>query len=123
MGEIKRRGAVMLLQAGDKQIVEALTDGIMAGRAARLEAAQIEAVEAEIDRQEVQRALLRVAVGNTKGAKDYAMMRFEAEMAYGESVDNPSLLRRLFDKALGIYGLFVYALHSANRAQGKVLGE
>ena len=117
-----KRGAVLVIQAGDEQIVEALTDGIMAGRAARLEAAQIETVQAEIDRQEVQRALLRVAVGNTKSAKDYAMMRFEAEMAYGESVDNPSPLRRLFDKALGIYGLFVYALHSANRAQEKVLG-
>jgi hypothetical protein len=63
-----------------------------------------------------------VAVGNTKGAKDYAMMRFEAEMAYGESVDNPSPLRRLFDKALGIYGLFVCAVSGAFKAQDKVLG-
>ena len=130
MGEIKRRGAVMLLQAGDKQIVEALTDGIMAGRAARLEATQIENVEEEIDRQAirrdmegdaVQRALLRVAVNNTKTAEDYAAMTSRAEIEWGEPVDYPTPLERFADAVLALYAMVICGLSAAYHAQDKLL--
>lgn len=129
-----KRGVVMLLQAGDPEITGAIAEGIMAARVAGAEALtreQIETVEAEIDRQaieeamnrpQVQRSLLRVAVGNSKTKEDYAMLSFEAEMDYGESLYEPGWWDKIADKALGIYGLFVYALHSVNRAQDKVLG-
>ena len=145
-----KRGVVMLLQAGDPEITGAIAEGIMAGRSVaapgtssvtalpchlpqrgRLNAEQIETVEAEIDRQaieeamnrpQVQRSLLRVAVGNSKTKEDYAMLSFEAEMDYGENLYEPGWWDKIADKALGIYGLFVYALHNVNRAQDKVLG-
>ena len=133
MAEI-RRGAVVLLQAGDPEIAGALAAGMMEGRGARLNAEQIKAVEAEIDRQAIEayihqgsrtnvnRALLRVAVGNHKTAEDYAQMRFDAEVAYGEPVDFPSPMRRALDRALAIYAMFVEAVSVAYHAQDKVLG-
>lgn len=151
-----RRGAVVLLQAGDPEIAGALAAGVMEGRAAqrrddlsgpcratshdagetrtgagRLTEEQRRVVEAEIDRQAIEeyihqtavdRALLRVAVGNHKTADDYAMMRFEAEVEYGEPVDYPSPLRRAANAALAIYAMFVEAVATAYRAQDKVLG-
>ena len=133
MAEI-RRGAVVLLQAGDPEIAGALAAGVMEGRGARLNAEQIKAVEAEIDRQAIEayihqgsrtnvnRALLRVAVGNHKTAEDYAQMRFDAEVNYGEPVDFPSPMRRALDRALAIYAMFVEAVSVAYHAQDKVLG-
>lgn len=120
-----KRGVVMLLQAGDTEITGAIAEGILAARSARAEALtpeQIGTVEAEIDRQEIERALLRVAVGNSKTAEDYAMMRFEADVEYGESLIEPGWWNRIADKALGIYGLFVCAVAGAFRAQDRVLG-
>lgn len=150
MTEGKRYGAVMVLQAGAPEIAGALAEGIMKGRAAtaaagtssgpaghlpqrgRLFEGERRVVEAEIDRQaicegvnapNVDRALLRVAVGNHKTPEDYANMRFQAEMAYGEPVDEPTPLRRALDKALVIYAMFVEAVAGAYRAQDKVLEE
>lgn len=129
-----KRGVVMLLQAGDPEITGAIAEGIMAARGEGAEALtreQIETVEAEIDRQaieeamnrpQVQRSLLRVAVGNSKTKEDYAMLRFEADMEYGESLYEPGWWDKIADKALGIYGLFVCALSGAFKAQDKVLG-
>lgn len=130
MSDIKR-GAVLLIQAGDPAISGALMDGVMAGRAARLDAEQIKTVEAEIDRQAikqgvnrpaVQRSLLRVAVGNTKTAAEYAQLLFEAEVAYGESVYEPTRLQRALDKAMVIYAMFVEAVSSAHRGHGRGTG-
>lgn len=158
MAEI-RRGAVVLLQAGDPEIAQALAAGMMEGRAAktgtgddlfrhgcavqpspegegmgRLSEDQRAAVEAEIDRQAIEaylnganrpnvnRSLLRVAVGNHKTAEDYAQMRFDAEVAYGEPVDFPTPMRRALDGALAIYAMFVEAVSVAYHAQDKVLG-
>lgn len=129
-----KRGVVMLIQAGDPEITGAITEGIMTARGAeagRLTREQIETVEAEIDRQaiekamnrpQVQRSLLRVAVGNSKTSEDYAMLRFEADMKWGESLYEPGWWDRIADKALGIYGLFVWALAGAYKSQDRVLG-
>ena len=135
MGQITRSGAVVLIQSGDAAISGALASGALAaiearGDAGRLNDEQRQAVEAEIDRQairrgmesaDVQRALLRVAVNNTKTAEDYAMMRFDAEVAYGEPVDYPTTLERIAEKALAIYGMFVLAASAAFHAQDKIL--
>lgn len=97
----------------------------------RLTEEERRAVEAEIDRQaieeamnrpQVQRSLLRVAVGNSKTSEDYAMLRFEADMKWGESLYEPGWWDRIADKALGIYGLFVWALAGAYKSQDRVLG-
>lgn len=144
-----KRGVVMLIQAGDSEITGAITEGIMTARGAengdlirpaaratfpiggRLTEEERRVVEAEIDRQaiheamnrpQVQRSLLRVAVNNTKTAEDYAMLRFEADMEYGESLYEPGWFDRIADKALGIYGLFVWALAGAYKSQDRVLG-
>lgn len=133
----------MIIRRGDPEISAALAEGALAGMAARaalpggLPEGQRQAVEAEIDRQyiagdmaggqgvdraRVSRALLKVAVNNTKRAEDYAMMRFDAEVQYGEPVDYPTPLRRLGDGLLTVYAMIVYAVASAFRAQNRVLG-
>lgn len=117
MSEIKR-GAVVLIQAGDPEISGAIAEGIMAGREDRLTREQVETVQAEIDRQAVAQ-LVKVAVGNTRGAQDYLILRAAAEQDYGEDERGP--LGRLLDRAIGIYGLFVYAIAEAFKAQDKVL--
>lgn len=125
-----KRGTVLVIQTGDAQIVEALTDGIMAGRAARLSAEKIRAVEAEIDRQAirrdmegdaVQRALLRVAVNNTKTAEDYAAMTSRAEIEWGEPVDYPTPLERFADAVLALYAMVICGLSAVYHAQDKLL--
>ena len=171
-----RRGAVMLIQAGDAEISGALAAGALAAIEARgdgrgdpfrrcappspegerLTKDQRCVVEAEIDRlsileglraqaqaaelqdapetrdrqsiarargeQAIARDLLHVAVGNHKTAEDYAVMRCQAEIDWGEPVDYPTPLERLLDKALGIYGLVVCAVAAAYHAQDRLLG-
>ena len=118
MSEIKR-GAVVLIQAGDPEISGAIAEGIMAGRADRLTQEQVATAQAETDWQAVAE-LVKVAVGNTKGPEDYLILRAAAAQDYGEDERGP--LGRLLDRAIDIYGLFVYAIAEAFKAQDKVLG-
>ena len=160
MEQVTRRGAVMVIRAGDAEISGALASGALAAIEARerqdvLTEGQRRVVEAEIDRlsileglraqaqaaklqdapetrdrqsiarergeQAIERDLLHVAVGNHKTAEDYAVMRCQAEIEWGEPVDDPTPLERVLDKALGIYGLFVTAVAAAYHAQDKLL--
>lgn len=138
MSEIKR-GVVMLIQAGDPEISGALASGALAGRrkgrrdlscrgcaapptpeGEGLTEDQRRVVSAEMDRQAILEDM-REAIGNTKTADDYANMRFQAEVDYGESVYYPTRFETLLDKALGIYGLIVYGMATAFHAQDRVL--
>ena len=133
--------AIVIRTFGDPEMAEALRDGIEKGTRApyppasrgtspsadgeakgRLTREQIEVVEAEIDRQHILEALVRVAVGNTKTAADYALMENKARADYAEDDGRPAWLRRMADRALGLYGLAVMALAAAYRAQDAVLG-
>lgn len=60
----------------------------------------IQAVEAEIDRQHIQRSLLRVAVGNTKSNSDYDCMTTYARYRYKQKEHG-----KLYEAALGVVGL------------------
>ena len=117
--------AIVIKTVGDPEMAEAIESGIRAGtedaRRAALTHDQIEIVEAEIDRQHILEALVRVAVGNTKTAEDYALMETKARADYAEDDGRPAWLRRMADRALGLYGLAVMALASAYRAQDAVL--
>lgn len=141
-----RRGAVILI--GDSQIAGAIAEGMLAGRAERrghlirplagapspqgegfwrggpeaLPAEQIEVVEAEIDRQRIQMALLRVAVGNHKSAEDYAALVTKARGDYGMTRRPPGTARKVGKKLLGLYGLLCYTVARAYRSQERVLG-
>ena len=72
-----KRGVVIKLY-GDRQIAGAISDGM----ARALPQEQVEIVEAEIDRQNIQRSLLRVAVNNTKTPDDYNCMTAKAQWDY-----------------------------------------
>ena len=60
----------------------------------------VEIVQAEIDRQHIQRSLLRVAVGNTKSNSDYDCMTTYARYRYRQKEHG-----KLYDAALGVVGL------------------
>ena len=60
----------------------------------------VEIVEAEIDRQHIQRSLVRVAVGNTKSNSDYDCMTTYARYKYRQKEHG-----WLHDTVLGIVGL------------------
>ena len=83
---------------------------------------QVETVEAEIDRQRIQRALLRVAVGNHKSNEDYDAMITKARGDYGRAPGREGPMRRVGDALLGLYGLMVYGIARAYRAQDALLG-
>lgn len=83
---------------------------------------QIEVVEAEIDRQKIMSSLLRVAVNNNKTAEDYRNMTTKARGDYGRYYGQPGPVRRFGRRLLGVYGLLVYAVSLAHRAQERVLG-
>lgn len=151
MGQVTRHGAVMVIQSGDTAISGALASGALAAIEARrgerplstaprgaatfpiggrLGEAERQAVEAEIDRQAirrdmegdaVQRALLRVAVNNTKTAEDYAAMTSRAEIEWGEPVDYPTPLERFADAVLALYAMVICGLSAAYHAQDKML--
>ena len=135
MGQVTRHGAVMVIQSGDTAISGALASGALAAieareRAARLSDEQRRTVEAEIDRQAirrdmegdaVQRALLRVAVNNTKTAEDYAAMTSRAEIEWGEPVDYPTPLERFAEAVLALYAMVICGLSAAYHAQDKLL--
>lgn len=128
MTEIKR-GTVLLIQAGSPEITGAIAEGIVEGRAQRLNAEQIKTVEAEIDRQAIAESFdaaavarrMRVAMHPTP--VDYAGKIADARGQYETASAMPPWLHRLMEKALIIYAMFVEAVAAAYRAQGKVLGE
>ena len=127
-----KMGAVMLIQAGDAEISGALASGAMAGRAQRLNERERGIVEAEIDRQAIERDTgtdwsaaargVKIAIGRNLGADDYAMMRFEADVAYGEPVDYPTPMERVGAWLLKGYALAVYLIAAAYHAQDGLLG-
>ena len=117
-----RRATVLLIQRGDPAIGGALAGGMLAARARPLEREQAQVVEAEIDRQRIQRGLLRVAVGNDKSAEDYQTMLTKARGDY-QTVEAPATpMRRLFRGLLGVYGLICYIIAGAYHSQARVLG-
>ena len=87
-----------------------------------MEPEEIEVVEAEIDRQRISRDLLRVAVNNDKTAEDYRQMVTKARGDYGRYYRHPGPVRRFGQRLMGLYGLLVYAVSCAHRAQERVLG-
>ena len=112
MSEIKRGTAMLLLTSGDEQISTALADGILAARlpaAKPLEQEQREAVSAEIDRQKIA-DYLRVAMH--REPVDYAALAFDAEMRYGQSMDEPGAMKRAAEKLLVGYAMLCMAFHS-----------
>ena len=124
------RGMVIIIRRGDPAISGTLAEGALKGIAdARERAAaealpheQVEAVEAEIDRQRIQRALLRVAVGNHKSNEDYDAMITKARGDYGRAPGREGPMRRVGDALLGLYGLMVYGIARAYQAQDALLG-
>lgn len=124
----EKRATVMIVQRGDGRIAGAITEGILTARAemagrsepAALPVDQIEIVEAEIDRQHIMRALVRVAVGNHKTAEDYRYMTTRAAGLYGERRRGP--LRRLGDRLLIGWAMLCYGIAEIYGAQRHVLG-
>ena len=118
-----RRATVLLIQRGDPAAIgEAQAGGMLAARTRPLEREQAKVVEAEIDRQRIQRGLLRVAVGNDKSAEDYETMLTKARGDY-QTVEAPATpVRRLFRGLLGVYGLICYIIAGAYHSQARVLG-
>lgn len=106
MSEIKR-GAVLLIQAGDPEISGAIAEGMLAGRAAQRRPCGEGMTEAK--GREVAR-LVKVAVGNTKTAEDYMILRSAAEQEYRVR-RRGGRLARLAEALLGAYALTVYRLH------------
>ena len=115
-----RRGTVVLMQSGDREISGAIAAGVLAARA--MTAEQIDTVEAEIIRQHVEASLLRVAVNNTKTPEDYRLMTIKLQGDCARYSRPPGALRRVGRRLLGLYGLLVYALGAAYRSQGRVTG-
>ena len=115
-----RRGTVVLMQSGDREITGAIAEGMLAAR--ELTAEQIGVVEAEIDRQHVEASLLRVAVNNFKTPEDYRLMTIKLRGDCARYFRPPGTLRRLGRRILGLYGLLVYALAMAYRSQDRLLG-
>ena len=96
----QRRGYALLIQAGDREISGALASGIMAARlseAKPLPMEQARIVSAEFDPDKTA-DLLRVAMHREPVA--YAAKAFDAEMQYGESVDDPGPVKRACEKML-----------------------
>ena len=95
------RGVVLKLY-GDPQIAGAIADGVTRA----LPQEQIEVVEAEIDRQRVQRSLLRAAVGNSRTAEDYRLMAAKARGDYEYTQRHG----RLYGAVWGLIGYVVLAV-------------
>ena len=109
---------MLLLTAGDKEISQALADGILAVRlpmAKPLGKEEAKAVSAEIDRQKIA-DYLRVAMH--REPVDYAALAFDAEMRYGESVYEPGPLKRAAEKMLVGWALICLGFHELFRSVG-----
>lgn len=96
-------------------------EGFGAGASGRLTEAQIEVVEAEIDRQKILADLVRVAVNNGNTPEDYRTMTVKARGDYGRLYRAPGPARRFARLLLGVYGLAVLMIAGAYRAQDRVL--
>lgn len=142
-----RRGYVVLIRHGDPEISAGIAEGMMRareqgndgdlirqrcalppsptgegmGKATPPPLEHVEVVEAEIDRQRIQRALLRVAVGNHNTAEDYRNMMTKARGDYAVT-RRTGPLGRLGEQLLKLYALAVLAVSAAYRAQDLVLG-
>ena len=139
-----RRGTVMVIQRGDAEITGAIVAGMMAARGTphpsaealtpspqgeglgagatgRLTEAQIEVVEAEIDRQKILADLVKVAVNNGNTPEDYRIMTVKARGDYGRLYRTPGPARRFARLLLGVYGLAVLMIAGAYRVQDRVL--
>lgn len=81
----ERRGYAILIQGGDPEISDALADGMLAARGNDLSSPSGANCHEEAGRTtnwaEVAR-LVKVAVGNTKTAEDYMILRMAAEQEY-----------------------------------------
>ena len=140
----ERRAVVALARSGDPEIAGAIAEGMLTaaahrgrgepGRAEGLtvtvrargsraedRAEIIEVVEAEIDRQHIMRALVRVAVGNDKSAEDYAAMVTRARGLYGTPARRGPV-RRLLDGLVMGWALLWLGIRGAYDAQRHVLG-
>ena len=112
-----RRGAVVVLQSGDPEISGAIAQGVMEGRerakrdlirpASRAAVPTGERLsEGEtVDWSEVAK-LVRVAVGNTRTADDYMILRSAAEQEYRVRDCGP--LGWLAEALLAVYAMAVY---------------
>ena len=128
---VVKRGYAMLIRGGDAEISGALAEGIVRGRgcpippsgyfpiemgkqgeAKPLETDQIQVVKTDLD---IQRAadLLRVAMHPEP--VDYAGKVFDAEMAYGESLYEPGVLKRMADRITFGVAVVVMAFEAFTR--------
>lgn len=114
-----RRGtAMLLLTAGDKEISQALADGILAVRlpmAKPLGKEEAKAVSAEMDRQriaeELREKLHPVPV-------DYAGLAYDAEVSYGERLYEPGVLGKIGEALMVGYAMVVMAFQELFEALG-----
>ena len=95
----ERRGYAILIQGGDPQIRAALAEPLKA----RLEQLRPpEPAKPPVDWAKVARRV-KVAVGNTKGAEDYAILRAAAEQEY--RMPELTRLARARERLLALYAL------------------
>ena len=102
--------ALVIKTYGDPEMCGAIVGGMGISGREPLGKEEIEVVEAEIDRQSIQRHLLRVAVGNDKTDEDYAQMVTKANGDYGYTRRHG----RLYDAILGLWAglwLLIYSAH------------
>lgn len=93
---------------GDREIGNAVADGMRAAlpEPKPLEPEQVKVVQGEIDRQRIVAGLVRVAVGNSKTAQDYACMVAKARCDYGIPREHGRLYRAVW----GLIGYLVLAV-------------
>lgn len=111
MTEIKR-GAAMLLTAGDPAIANAIADGILTARA--LTPIEDESPEAAVIRKRAADALRRIDMRcRPKEADDDDIETriLKAQATYGTAACEPSILRTIGGKLLGLYGFAVLKVH------------
>lgn len=123
---VVRQGGAVTIRQGDPQIGGAIQRALEPPRDKKptgkpLTPEQVEVVRAELDRQHIQRSLLRVAVGNSRTPEEYTDLVIKARGDYGEFSRPPGPLRRVGRRLISIYGLLVYLVHAAHRAQDHLL--
>lgn len=95
--------AIVIKTVGNPEISEAIVNGMKS----TLPVTEIpndtviEVVQAEIDRQRIQRALVRVAIGNGRTSEDYALL---VRKAYGDYGNQPHH-GKVYNAILGLWGL------------------
>lgn len=68
---------------------------------------EVEVVQAEIDRQHIQRSLLRIAVNNTKTPEDYEMLTIKARGDHGWYTRHHGLMYTVVWGLIGLTCLMV----------------